>query len=59
MKEIVFTMVTAALLSGCVVARAAGAVVDTGVGVAKTGVKAGVAVGDAAVDAVDEDEPQD
>jgi hypothetical protein len=55
----ILVLLAAIMLSGCVAARVAGAVVDTGVGVAKTGVKAGAAIGDAAVDAVDEDDPQD
>mgnify|MGYP000462790915 CR=1 FL=1 len=48
-----------ACLSGCAVTSAAGAVVETGATVAKTGVKAGGAVADGALDAVDEDEPAD
>lgn len=47
-------------VSGCEVTAVAGAVVETGAAVAKTGVKAGGAVADGAIDAVDEDEkPED
>lgn len=45
-----------AWLSGCAVTSAVGAVVETGATVAKTGVKAGGAVADGAIDLVDQDE---
>lgn len=47
-------------LAGCAVTSAVGAVVETGATIAKTGAKAGGAVAEAAIDAVDADEkPED
>jgi hypothetical protein len=43
-------------LAGCAATSAVSAVVETGATVAKTGVKAGGAVADGAINAVDEDE---
>lgn len=48
-----------ASLAGCAVSSAVSAVVETGATVAKTGVKAGGAVADGAIDAVDEDDQPD
>ncbi|MDZ7628063.1 MAG: hypothetical protein U5J99_06595 [Parvularculaceae bacterium] len=45
-----------ALLAGCAVTAVAGAAVEAGATVAKTGVKAGGAVAGGAIDVVDSDE---
>ncbi len=60
MRLFLVSMFFAASVSGCAVTAVVGAVVETGATAVKTGAKAGGAVADGAIDAVDNDgEPED
>ena len=60
MSKLALPILLFVCLTGCAAATAVGAVVETGANVAKTGVKAGGAVAEGAIDAVDADgEPED
>jgi hypothetical protein len=56
MQRLAFCLFIISAAAGCAVTSVVGAAVETGATVAKTGVKAGGAVADGAIDAVDEDE---
>ena len=58
MARVLSIALTLACLAGCAVTSAVGAVVETGATVAKTGVKAGGAVADGAIEVGDHDEDE-